>query len=230
MSGGMPANSSRHRMLVVGAGVNGSVCAAGLYRAGIDTAVLARGRRYEELRSEGIVIEDPFSHRRSVTGVPVIGSLDPADCYDFVLVVVRKNQVVDLLPVLAENRSANIVFMGNNLLGPGEFINILGRDRVLMGAVFAAGKRDGSLIRALAFKSLAAPFGEVDGTISPRLRQLVGILRQAGFQAIHPYRRFPGDPCGRSGPHRQARPQAWLRYVCPGAIRRRPEAFCRRQT
>jgi 2-dehydropantoate 2-reductase len=136
----MPANTSRHRLLVVGAGVNGSVCAAGLHRAGIDTTVLARGRRYEELRSEGILIEDPFSHRRSITGVPVIGTLDPADCHDFVLVVVRKNQVADLLPVLAENRSPNIVFMGNNLSGPGEFIHSLGRERVMMGAVFGGGQ------------------------------------------------------------------------------------------
>ena len=51
--------------------------------------VLARGKRYEEVRDEGIVIEDPFKNKRSVTKVPAIDRLDPNDLYDYVLVVVR---------------------------------------------------------------------------------------------------------------------------------------------
>ena len=45
------------RILVIGAGVNGSVCAASLHKAGINVTILARGRRYEELRNEGIILE-----------------------------------------------------------------------------------------------------------------------------------------------------------------------------
>jgi 2-dehydropantoate 2-reductase len=170
------------RILVIGAGVNGSICAAALHNGGIDVTVLARGKRYEELQGKGIVIENPFNLKRSVTKVPVIDHLDPDDLYDYVLVIVRKNQVADLLPVLAANRSPNIVFMGNNLSGPDEFIKVLGKERVMMGAVYGAGKRDGSLIRAMVARSVAAPFGEVDGTITPRLKRLAGILRQAGFK------------------------------------------------
>jgi 2-dehydropantoate 2-reductase len=170
------------RILVIGAGVNGSVCAASLCNAGIDVTVLVRGTRYDELRDDGIVIEDPFKNKRSVTKVPVINRLDPNDLYDYVLVVVRKNQVADLLPVLSQNRSPNIVFMGNNLSGPDEFTRILGQDRVMMGAVYAAGKREGSLIRAMVVKSVAAPFGEIDGTVTPRLKRLAGIFRRAGFK------------------------------------------------
>ena len=175
-------NIKNIRILVIGAGVNGSVIASGLYNAGIDVTILARGKRYEQVRDEGIVIEDPFKNTRSVTRVPVIDSLDPQDCYDFILVIVRKNQVADLLPVLAQNKSPNIVFMGNNLSGPEEFVRILGKERVMMGAVYAAGKRDGSLIRAMVVKSIAAPFGEIDGAITPRLKQLINILHEVGFK------------------------------------------------
>ncbi len=176
-------NMKNVRILVIGAGVNGSVIASGLYNGGINVTVLARGKRYEQLRDEGIVIEDPFKNTRSVTRVPVIDSLDPQDCYDFILVVIRKNQVADLLPVLAQNKSPNIVFMGNNLSGPEEPVKILGRERVMMGAVYAAGKREGNLIRAMVVKSIAVPFGEIDGVISPRLKQLINIFHQAGFKA-----------------------------------------------
>jgi len=142
-------NIDNARILVIGAGVNGSVCAAVLHKAGIDVTVLARGNRYEELRDEGIVIEDPFKNRSSVTKVPVISRLDRNDTYDYVLVIVRKNQLADLLPVLAQNRSPNIVFMTNNLSGPEELTRVLGKDRVMMGFVFGAGKRDGGVIRAI---------------------------------------------------------------------------------
>ena len=63
----------------------------------------------------------------------------------------------------------------------------------MLGFVFGAGKRDGSVIRAmtdvgtasnLAGRLWPTPFGEVDGTISSRLTRLVGILRQAGFPVI----------------------------------------------
>lgn len=176
-------NVDNTRLLIIGAGVNGSVCASGLNKAGIDVTVLARGKHYDELRDKGIIIEDPFRNRRSVTKVPVINRLDPSDLYDYVLVVVRKNQVGDLLPILAQNRSPNIVFMGNNLLGPDEITRCLGTDRVMIAAVFAGGKRDGCVIRAVVAKSIAAPSGEVDGMTTPRLKRLVTIFRRAGFNA-----------------------------------------------
>lgn len=174
------------RILVIGAGVNGSICAAGLYKAGFDVTVLARGKRYEELLGQGIVIEDPFKKRRTITKVPVIKSLYPEDRYEFILVIVRKNQVPELLPVLAQNRSANIVFMINNPSGPGVYIDALGKERVLLGFVFGGGKRDGSVIRAIGAEEAlggTTPFGEIDGRITPRLTRLIEILRQAGFRA-----------------------------------------------
>ncbi len=176
------------RILVIGAGVNGSVCATRLHHAGFDVTVLACGKRYEELRDAGIVIEDPMTKQRSVTKVPVINALDPQDAYDYILVIVRKNQVAALLPVLARNGSPTIVFMGNNLSGPDDYTAVLDKDRVMLGFVFAAGRREGDVMRAwaprgLISRVLATPFGEINGTITPRLLRLVDLFRRAGFHA-----------------------------------------------
>ena len=110
-------NRDTARILVIGAGVNGSVCAASLHKAGINVTVLARGQRYEELRNDGIIIENTLTHERSITKVPVIPALELDDIYDYILVVIRQDQIAALLPVLARNRSANIVFTAKDISG-----------------------------------------------------------------------------------------------------------------
>lgn len=171
------------RILVAGAGVNGSVCAVALQNAGVSVSVLARGTRYEAIKRDGIIIEDPLKKTRSVTSVTVIDVLRPDDIYDYILVTVRKNQAPDLLPALAQNRSPNVVFMLNNPSGPDAWTSALGSERVMQGFAFAAGKRDDQVIRAIRVKSLSTPFGELDGSTTPRLTRLVAILRDAGFHA-----------------------------------------------
>ena len=170
------------RILVIGAGVNGSVCAAALHRAGYDVTVLARGKRLEELQERGIEIEDPLKGTRTVTQVPVVDRLASEDIYQYVLVVVRKNQVRDLLPVLAQNQSQSVVFMVNTASGPDEWIAALGAKRVMLGFVFAGGRCEGSLIRAMRGPH-RSPFGEANGAITERLTRLVSILNRAGLKA-----------------------------------------------
>jgi 2-dehydropantoate 2-reductase len=174
------------KILVIGAGVNGSLCAVALQNAGFDVTVLARGKRYDELKDQGIIIEDPFKKKRSVTKVPVIAELVPEDCYDYILVIIRKNQIPDLLPLLRRNRSPNIVFMVNNLSGPDIFTDALDRERVLLGFVFGAGRREGNIIHGFiagATPKNGSPFGELDGSITPRLTRLVDIFNSAGLGA-----------------------------------------------
>ena len=170
------------RILVMGAGVNGSVCAAALHRAGSDVTVLARGKRLEELQG-GIEIEDPLKGTRTVTHVPFVDRLASEDIYEYVLVVVRKNQVGDLLPVLAQNQSQSVVFMVNTASGPDEWIAALGAKRVMLGFAFAGGRREGSLTRAMRARGQRTPFGEANGAITERLTRLVRILSRAGLKA-----------------------------------------------
>lgn len=178
--------SNDARILVIGAGVNGSVIAERLFERGVDVTLLARGKRLTEVESNGIVIENPFSHKRRVAKVRVIGELAPWDAYDYILAVVRRNQVAELLPTLAANSSLNVVFMNNNLNGPAEIIAALGTQRPMLGFVFAGGKRDGDLIRAIGpfdHSLMPTPFGEIDGTVTPRLKRLVELLNRVGLRA-----------------------------------------------
>jgi 2-dehydropantoate 2-reductase len=145
-------NTKNARILVIGAGVNGSICAVGLYRAGFDVTVLARAKRYEELVQQGIVIENPIKNTRNITLIPVIDALAADDRYESILVIIRKNQVPDLLPVLARNCSPNVVFMINNPSGPDIYTEALGAERVL--SEFRASSQETSVTILLGLLSI----------------------------------------------------------------------------
>jgi hypothetical protein len=53
----------------------------------------------------------------------------------------------------------------------------------MLGFVFAGGRREGSLIRAMRARGLGTPFGEASGAITERLTKLVSILNRAGLKA-----------------------------------------------
>jgi 2-dehydropantoate 2-reductase len=102
------------RVLVFGAGVLGSYLAHALVRGGNDVTVLARGKRAEQLKKDGIVIRHYFQLKNTVDKVKVIHELQTDDLYDLVFVVMKYNDFPSVLPILAENQSQNIVLVGNN--------------------------------------------------------------------------------------------------------------------
>ena len=76
--------------------------------------------------------------------------------------------------------------MNNNLLGPGEIVAALGSKRPMLGFVFAGGKREEEIIRAVGpfdHSFVPTPFREIDGAITPRLKRLVALLNQVGLRA-----------------------------------------------
>ncbi|MCH9646748.1 MAG: hypothetical protein K0U98_00840 [Deltaproteobacteria bacterium] len=172
------------RILVYGAGNIGSLYAALLQESGQDVSILARGKRLKEIRSRGIWLEDALTGRETTSKVEVVARLDAQDRYDFVLVVLPKNHVSEVLPILRENRrTPNIVFFGNNAAGATEMEEALGRERVLLGFPGAAATVDHHTLRYLILAAGEQPttLGELDGTRSARIEELGAGLEAAGF-------------------------------------------------
>ncbi len=183
------------RILVYGAGVLGSQYAARLHAAGHDVSILARGQRLADLREHGIVLEAVNYERRTVARVNVVSSLEPNDAYDLVIVLMRKNQVRDILPVLAASqRTPNVLFLGNNVAGPGEYVAALGRERVLMGFGGTGGVREGHVVRYIAAEEADTTdvgrasadqgltvVGELDGCVTPRAERIAEAFEGTGL-------------------------------------------------
>ena len=172
------------KILVYGAGVLGSLYAARLKESGHDVTVLARGKRFDEIEGQGIVLEHALKGTRSVTPVEVTKDLKPDDCYDLVLVVMRRNQVADVLPALAASRkTALVVFMVNNALGYGEWLKAVGRDRLLVGFAGVGGTRVEGVVYYHVVSPLLQPttFGDPEGGVTERVKALARVFRRAGF-------------------------------------------------
>jgi 2-dehydropantoate 2-reductase len=170
------------KILIVGAGVIGSFNAARLREAGQDVTLLARGQRLADLREHGVVLEDFRTGRRTTTKVPLVDRLGPEDAYDLAIVVMRRNQIPSVLPMLAQNhRIPSVLFLGNNAAGSQDLIDALGRERVLLGMGNAGGARQGYVVHYLWARWMVLLFGELDGVTTPRAQAIATIFRSAGF-------------------------------------------------
>ncbi|HEY0754131.1 MAG TPA: 2-dehydropantoate 2-reductase N-terminal domain-containing protein [Ktedonobacteraceae bacterium] len=168
-------------ILVYGAGVIGSVYAARLQEAGQNVSLLARGQRAVSLRTHGIQLEDASTGRRTTTRVSVVEHLAPADRYDVVLVTVRLDQLHSVLPILAANRQVpTLLFLLNNPTGMRQFEQ-LDPQRAVPGFPAVGGAREGDVVHYITLRQVPTMLGEADGRVTPRLRQLAAVFKQAGF-------------------------------------------------
>jgi 2-dehydropantoate 2-reductase len=172
------------KILFFGAGVLGSLYAARLWQAGYDVKILARGRRLQEIRSQGIILEDAFSGRRTVMPVPVIENVNQSDDNDYIIVLVRKNQVRDALALASKNiDTPNILVMVNNPLGYREWIEIIDKERLMVGFAGAGGAYESGVVKYAQAPRFFQPttLAELDGRETIRLQEIVHVFKQAGF-------------------------------------------------
>ncbi len=172
------------RFLVIGAGNIGGLYAARLAQSGLEVTVLAIGARLEEIRQHGIVLEDTVSGERIRTPLHVVDRLGPDDAYDVVLVILPKQRIAEVLPMLAANeRTPSVMFFGNNAAGPAAMTDALGHDRVLLGFPGAAAVPHEGAIRYVITSAREQPttLGELDGSTSARIVSITSALEESGF-------------------------------------------------
>ncbi|MDP2964905.1 MAG: 2-dehydropantoate 2-reductase N-terminal domain-containing protein [Pelolinea sp.] len=172
------------RILIFGAGPLGSLLAVRLHQGGQQVTLLARGQRLAELRQYGIVLNNWTTKEEESVQVPLLDKLAPEDCYDLVLVVMRKNKALEALPTLAANYSPNFLFLMNNAAGPDALTDALGKDRVLTGFAAAAGYREEHkvvYINAEPERPAEIYLGEPSGEITPRLQLIASELAKGCY-------------------------------------------------
>ncbi|MBI5262980.1 MAG: ketopantoate reductase family protein [Bradyrhizobium sp.] len=170
------------RILVVGAGVIGTIYGGRLALAGHEVTVLVRGRRRAELEAHGLVLEDALSGERRKIAVTSLAELPADPRFDLALVAVRDRQLTSLLPVLDRLEGATeILFFLNCPLRVADLVARYGADRVRFGFPGAGGVHDGERIRYVIVRQQPTTFGPVAGQDRARCNSIAQIFGQAGF-------------------------------------------------
>lgn len=169
------------RILVFGAGVLGCSLAKNLFRAGKDITLLARGEWAEKIRKNGLRIKNPLCPVTSVSRVPVVTGLSPEDTYDVIFVVTRYTQLEPALGTLRENRSRNIVFVGNNVRAAETAAALPGKN-VMFAFTGAAGHRESDRVVAADLRKMT--IGQLRG--APSNEKLIGeILKGTKYKVTY---------------------------------------------
>jgi len=174
------------KILIYGAGVIGSIFAGKIAKKGYNLTILARGDRYREIKENGIILKNPFKNKMEVIDVNTIEKLNEDDIYDYIIVAVQNNQIDDILPILANNKSKNIVFVVNNPLGYENWIKTVGYNRILIGFPSAGGDRINGIVNYFIGRGIiklfqSTTFGELNGRKTERLKKLYTIFKKSGF-------------------------------------------------
>jgi 2-dehydropantoate 2-reductase len=169
------------RILIVGAGVIGSVYAGKLLKAGHEVVLVARGRRLSDLQAHGLILEDVESGQRTELWVPALSGPAASDRYDLVLVPVRTEQLAGTFSILlGMSDASDVLFFGNTVGQQAEVVAAIGK-RALFGFPSAGGVRDGPVVRYVLIRQQKTMLGEANGTTTPRVGQLQELFNGAGF-------------------------------------------------
>ncbi len=167
------------KILIYGAGVIGSLYAALFGEAGYDVTVYARGRRLENFEKNGL----RYFRKNKIHSakVNIIGDVKADDCYDFIFLTVREDQVHQALRELSGNSSPNIVTMVNTLEPYSSWEDICGKGRMIPAFPGAGGSFRDDVLYADLTPRLIQPttFAEINGEKTERTRKLAEIFRKS---------------------------------------------------
>ena len=173
------------RILVIGAGVLGSLYAGQLAAAGNEVTLLARGSRLAELQGGPLRLVNDADGTSTLARITVVSSLGPTDTYDMGFVMVRADQVEELLPQLSASASPGVkffLFMHNWAAGSTVLAQAVGPTRFLSGFPGASGYRDRNTVRYRVIAEQPTTLGEPDGSFSQRLRNVAKLFAGGDFK------------------------------------------------
>jgi 2-dehydropantoate 2-reductase len=164
------------KILVVGAGVIGTVYGANLAAAGDTVSVLAHGARTDDVARNGLRARDA-SDGRSVTAAVQVAPDPAADTFDLVLVAVTRDQFsAACAPLTALVGAPTILLLGNST-GRGVVPDAV-RGRVCLGFPGVGGTLVNGSVEYVRIKPQPSALEAVH---DPRLEELAAHLGERGF-------------------------------------------------
>ncbi|MCB2060208.1 MAG: 2-dehydropantoate 2-reductase, partial [Novosphingobium sp.] len=176
---------SSTRITVIGAGALGSFFAARLHRAGIATALVARGKRLDRLRKNGVQLE--MDGIRCAENLPCAEHAIDLPAPHLAILAVKTGDLdeaaAQLLPF--HSSSLGILTVQNGVMAPEEIARLLPGAQVLAGRVHGFFEHADNIVRHAGVPPSIA-FGPLDGTTSTTADLLADCLTAAGIAYTRP--------------------------------------------
>ncbi|MEM5342240.1 2-dehydropantoate 2-reductase [Paraburkholderia azotifigens] len=172
------------RILVVGAGATGGYFGGRLAQAGRDVTFLVREKRAEELRRAGLVIKSPRGDL-TLRDVKTVLASQIAQPYDLVLLSCKAYNLDDAIESFAPAVGDTTMILP--VLNGMRHIDVLrqrfGASKVLGGqcVIAATLNREREIVHLNDMQSIG--FGELNGGISERVRNVAAAFDGAGFDS-----------------------------------------------
>jgi 2-dehydropantoate 2-reductase len=184
------------RILIVGAGAVGGYFGASLAAAGRDVTFLVRPYRAESLRAHGLQVKSPHG---DLTVQPKLTTAETlSGAFDLIFLSVKayalEGAMHDLAPAVGAN--SMILPVLNGMAHMDRLQDHFGRSAVLGGVCRIGVTLEGTAIRQLMPLQQIA-YGELDGSVSERIRAVDAVMQGVGFDAAISPR--TSMICGRSG-------------------------------
>jgi 2-dehydropantoate 2-reductase len=171
------------RMLVVGAGSTGGYFGGRLAQAGRDVTFLVRPARAERLRANGLQVKSPHGDFTLAPKLVTAGHIDGP--FDAVLLTVKayglEQALEDMAPAVGPETM--ILPVLNGMRHVDRLTERFGA-KALTGCVCKVATfvdDEGRIVQMMPLQDIA--YGEMDGTVSPRVRELDAFMKGAGFDA-----------------------------------------------
>ena len=173
------------RVAVVGTGGIGAPYGASLAKAGVDVTFVARGPHLAAIRENGLRVEGDRGeiHIRPAQATDDIAHLGAVDFVLFCVKLWDVEGVGQQLRAIVEPGTA-VVPLQNGVDAAERLIPILGHEAVMGGAAYVTGNiaAPGVIRQTGTYQRMT--FGELEGRLSERGRQLSALCETAGFEGV----------------------------------------------
>ena len=167
------------KTVILGAGTLGSILAAHLARAGADVTLVARGKRAEYLREQGITVTGLADISASC---PIVTTPAEISATDVLIVAVKTYDTEVALASLSHVDVGSIISVQNGVMKNEQIAKVFGTERTLGSTALFSGTMtaEGPVQFTLNEKFY---IGELPEGTSQRAREVVSMLSGAGIKA-----------------------------------------------
>ena len=173
------------RFAVIGAGGTGALLGASLQHAGNDVAFLARGTHLAAIKGDGLRIESERGnvHLQKVKATDKVDEIGVVDVIVFCVKLWDLESAGEQIRPLVGSETC-LIPMQNGIDASERLIPILGVEHVLGGVAMLTGSVVGPGIVRQSGTHHRIIFGELDGTISDRVKAIESTCKAAGIDAV----------------------------------------------